>query len=207
MNWDFIPSCRERIALITENLFRAVASKLGLRMMPDAMGMAALARIRRVQVLVLALLERVRVGGVRVSGPRAASVGPRAVGVRAASVLPRKFAWMCVMVPYEAAGYGSQLRAVLAEPEMAGLLAACPQAVRLLKPLCRALGVERADWEPGVVRPAGPGVRVRRVLVDPAVRAAARAARVAAEEARLVAHYGSSGVPKRYWFRVPKRGW
>jgi hypothetical protein len=49
MNWDFIPSCRERIALITENLFRAVASKLGLRMMPDAMGMAALARIRRVQ--------------------------------------------------------------------------------------------------------------------------------------------------------------
>eukprot|EP01037_Dinobryon_pediforme_P012863 gene12863-12963_t len=207
MNWDFIPSCRERIALITENLFRAVASKLGLRMMPDAMGMAALARIRRVQVLVLALLERVRVGGVRVSGPRAAAVGPRVVGVRAASVLPRKFAWMCVMVPYEAAGFGSQLQTVLAEPGMAEVLAACPQAVRILRPLCWALGVERADWVPGVVRPAGPGVRVRLVRVDPGVRAAARAARVAAEEARLTAHYAGSGVPKRFWFRVPKRVW
>jgi hypothetical protein len=105
------------------------------------------------------------------------------------------------MVPYEAAGYGSQLQTVLAEPGMAEVLAACPQAVRILKPLCWALGIERPDWVPGVVRPSEPVVRVARVRRDPGVRAAV----VAAEEARLAAHYSGSGVPKRFWFRVGRR--
>ena len=55
--------------------------------------------------------------------------------------LPHKFAWLVRLVP-EAACYGSQLRHLLSEPEMAALLAASPQARRLLRPLCRMLAVE-----------------------------------------------------------------
>ncbi len=54
--------------------------------------------------------------------------------------LPYKFAWLVRLVP-EAASYGSQLRHLLSEPEMAALLAASPQARRLLSPLCHMLAV------------------------------------------------------------------
>jgi len=55
--------------------------------------------------------------------------------------LPHKFAWLVRLVP-EAACHGSQLRHLLAEPEMEALLAVSPQARRLLRPLCRMLAVE-----------------------------------------------------------------
>jgi hypothetical protein len=47
---------------------------------------------------------------------------------------------MIGLVP-EAAASGSQLQHLLADPEMAALAAAGPQLGRLLRPLCRALGV------------------------------------------------------------------
>ena len=65
--------------------------------------------------------------------------------------LPSKFAWLVRLVP-EAACYGSQLRHLLTEPEMAALLAASPQARRLLRPLCRMLAVA----PPAAVPPAKP---------------------------------------------------
>ena len=46
------------------------------------------------------------------------------------------------VMPYEAAGYAGQMRTVLAEPEMAALMRDVPQALRILGPLCRMLGVE-----------------------------------------------------------------
>jgi len=57
---------------------------------------------------------------------------------------PRRFGWLCAIGTHEAAGIGGQLGVVLAHPDMAALLAAAPQARRLLSPLCRALGVEAA---------------------------------------------------------------
>ena len=53
---------------------------------------------------------------------------------------PRGFAWLVRLAP-ETAAYGSQLQALLGEPEAASLLEASPQARRLLRPLCRMLGV------------------------------------------------------------------
>jgi hypothetical protein len=41
----------------------------------------------------------------------------------------------------EAAAFGAQLQHLLADPEMAALVAAAPQAGRVLRPLCRMLGV------------------------------------------------------------------
>ena len=54
--------------------------------------------------------------------------------------LPRRFAWLVRLVPGAAAA-GSQLCYLLATEDMANLLAAAPQAGRLLRPLCRMLGV------------------------------------------------------------------
>jgi hypothetical protein len=51
----------------------------------------------------------------------------------------------------------------LETPEMVAFLAACPQAIRVLTPVCRALAIETQ-----VLRPAGkPGVKVARVRTVP----------------------------------------
>jgi hypothetical protein len=46
-------------------------------------------------------------------------------------------------MPQHAAAYGNRLRMLMDEPEMLALLAAGPQAARLLRPLFRMLGHER----------------------------------------------------------------
>ncbi len=67
-------------------------------------------------------------------------------------VCPRRFGWLVRLAAYQAAGYGSQLRAVLETPEMVALLVAAPQAARILSPLCRMLAVETSLLRP---RPGG----------------------------------------------------
>jgi hypothetical protein len=54
--------------------------------------------------------------------------------------LPSAFGWIVKYVPL-AALYRDQLRELLADPEMIAFLTAAPQAGRLLRPLCRTLGV------------------------------------------------------------------
>ncbi len=70
--------------------------------------------------------------------------------------LPRGFAWL-VRRAQETAVYGCQLQALLSDPEMAPLLEAVPQAGRLLRPLCRMLGVRPGPTlAPAVVLPRRP---------------------------------------------------
>ena len=68
------------------------------------------------------------------------------------SGLPRGFGWLARAMPGSAV-FGSQLNALLAEPEMQALLAATPQAAKLIYPLCRMLAVEPAPKPP---RPRAP---------------------------------------------------
>ena len=56
--------------------------------------------------------------------------------------LPRRFGWLAQAGGYQAAAFGSQLQTELNTPEMVALLAACPQAGRILRPLCRALAMQ-----------------------------------------------------------------
>jgi hypothetical protein len=116
----------------------------------------------------------------------------------------RKFAWLCPLVPSWAAGHASQMRVVLAEPEMQALLSACPQAIRVLRPLCFMLGIAPADYIPGwTARPSR--VNEGEVTARPVRKRARRAPRnrwAGADEATLAAHYAFTGVPKRFWFRV-----
>jgi hypothetical protein len=74
--------------------------------------------------------------------------------------LPSAFGWIVKYVP-GAALYRDQLRELLADPEMIAFLTAAPQAGRLLRPLCRTLGVAltaellpRKKPEPATTPPA-----------------------------------------------------
>ena len=78
------------------------------------------------------------VAGVRRRGPVKVAVAPTRPAVR----LPGGFGWLVRRLGWEAAGYGSQLQTLLAEPEMMALLAALPAVGRVLRPLGRMLGVQ-----------------------------------------------------------------
>jgi hypothetical protein len=74
--------------------------------------------------------------------------------------LPRRFGWLVRTGGHRAAVFGVQIETLLRSPEMAELLAVAPQAVRILRPLCRALAVDM----PGVSAPAEKDVRERRIV-------------------------------------------
>ena len=131
----------ERFSVILEGLCRAVAARIAGRAMSAAVIVLVWQRIRQVERRLLGMLARFRAGRLRIG--RAAGVrtglGRRSGG---SAGLPRGFGWLLALVPHEAAGFAGQLRVVLAEPEMAALIAAAPQARRVLGPLCRMLGIE-----------------------------------------------------------------
>jgi len=185
-------SVSERFVQVLEGLYRAVAARSGRGVFGEAPLAVALiwvvcARVRRVETRILAMLARFRAGTLRVSSAsrvdRAATSeredrmprGPTAKLPRSPTAkLPRSLAWLLPLVPGHAAGFASQLRVVLAEPEMVALLEASAQARRVLAPLCRMLGIE-ADvlMIPAVVSVPAPvemtvvaRVRKPRVAVD-----------------------------------------
>ena len=67
--------------------------------------------------------------------------------------LPTGHAWLVVIMGYDAAGRGSQLQHLLAHPDLPEFLDAAPQAGRILRPLCRMLGVIPP---PQLLRPEPP---------------------------------------------------
>ena len=115
---------------------------------------------RRFESLVL----RLRAGPIaaRRARPKAArpqTFGPQPSPADSASRprLPARFAWVIEMIPYHAAGIGSQLRVLLSEPAMKALIEADPRAGRILRPVCRMLGIEPApDLPPSLFPPASP---------------------------------------------------
>jgi hypothetical protein len=71
--------------------------------------------------------------------------------------IPTTPAWLIAALRHEAAAYASQLSHLLAEPGISELLDAAPAAKRLLRPLCRMLGIpDTPDTPPagGVARQA-----------------------------------------------------
>jgi hypothetical protein len=101
--------------------------------------------------------------------PRSAVVRPTTRRTRARRPAPprlsRAFAWLVRRVP-QAAAHGSQLQQLLADPAMAALLTQTPQLGRILRPLCRMLGVPPP---PGLRLPAAGRARSH---VAPATAAA-----------------------------------
>ncbi len=107
-------------------------------------------RLRGLAAQVAALAARIEAGRHRrYPSRRPPRAAPRRHLPRA---LPQSRAWLLPLVP-EAASGASQLRHLLAEADMAALLDAAPQMRRLLRPLCRMLGVR---LPPGLAAPPAP---------------------------------------------------
>jgi len=170
----------ERLAPIIAGLCRAVASRAAADRALAPLLVLVWSRLRRMAARFASLAARADAGAPPHAGaparPSAASLsGLRPSGPR--ERLPDRFAWLLRLVP-EAACHGAQVQHLLSEPGIAALLAAAPRAGRVLRPLCRMLGVapgpalsvrrERAPGEPpGRGRDAaGPrAVRARRSRV------------------------------------------
>ena len=88
--------------------------------------------------------------------PRAPRVrGDRAKDARVPPVaLPRARGWVVRELGWEAAGYMAQLEALLAEVESRAALARAPGLGRILRPICRMLGVTVAEVAPEVAAEA-----------------------------------------------------
>jgi hypothetical protein len=101
-------------------------------------------RLARAQERLVTLLLAFAAG--RTPRHRARPPGqPARSGGKPAIHLPRTRAWLVASLGYQAAGYGSQLEALLRDPETQATLAAAitrsPGIARTLRPLCRMLGV------------------------------------------------------------------
>jgi len=157
MNLTAPLSVAERLAMILEGLYRAVAARSARGIfgpgMATLMILMVCRRVRRIEGKIQRMLARFRTGTLRV-GPVARGVGvaPRDPTAKLpqdpTAKLPRSFGWLLPLVPCHAAGFGSQLRHLLGDPEMMALLAASPQARRVLAPMCRMLAIEASVLVP-----------------------------------------------------------
>jgi hypothetical protein len=145
----------------------AVAGWGGRRLLDEALVHLVHRRLGEILRRIEGMVARFQAGQLRPVGVRAAGEpglgisggARRAAGVR---LWPGRSGWLVRAAAWEAAGFGSQLRAVLETPEMVAFLTACPQAVRVLRPVCRMLAIETQVLRPGVALGAAP-VRVVRV--------------------------------------------
>jgi hypothetical protein len=80
--------------------------------------------------------------------------------------LPTANGWLLKLLP-EADTFVSQLQAMLADPEIAALLKAKPSLIRLLRPICRMLGVQPPLDPESKLAPPSPPARPRSPSVQP----------------------------------------
>jgi len=147
-------------------ILRGMMAALGVWRLDAGRAVLLYGRIGAIAGRIERLLSRFRAGRLwrvldrtRRSGPcgRKAGRGP---------ALSRKFGWLVQAGGHQAASFGTQLNAMLNEPEMIALLADSPQAGRVLRPLCRALAVE-LPGSPERPRPVSAGIRKRRARPKP----------------------------------------
>ena len=119
------------------------------------------------------------------------------------SVLPTGHGWLVRALGWEAAGCGSQLESLLAEPAAVEFLALVPAARRILSPIGRMLGLAAFAPKPRTRKPRPPKPRTRK----PRARIPRAAAR------RSPSPFPpTSPCPSAHWPwlsappRVPKRG-
>jgi len=124
-------------------------------------------------------LDRLAAGTLR---PRIPRPSRKPAGSAAALRKPRGYptthAWLRATLVQEANAFGSQLTHLLDQPETRALLAAAPQAARLLRPICHMLGIQpealRRPSAPKPARPARPAPpRFPRFRVEPPAEPAA----------------------------------
>ena len=116
-------------------------------------------RIARARERLLHLLLALAAGRLPRHRPRTPGQPARRGGPRP-TYLPHRRAWLVAIFGYRAAGYASQLEAVLSDPAIQAALATAiaqsPGIARTLRPLCRMLGVPLPPPLQPALRPAQP---------------------------------------------------
>ena len=159
----------QRLAGILDLLCRAVADQGGRKLLAVPLVLLVWGRLRHLSTRILRLAAKIEAGTPppRPRRPRA----PRPGRPKPPLSLPRGRSWLIRLVRQEAAAAGSQLRYLLAEPDMRALVAADPRMGRLLRPLCHALGVTPP---PEIAKPATvPAPAAAAPVAAPAAPAAA----------------------------------
>ncbi len=144
-------------------------------------------RLDRLRIRLHALHEKWRTGTLpKPHTPRSSTLRPQRPKPEVR--LPRAFAWVNHRIPEAAPPAGFLSHILYNETEARRFVAEAPQAGRLLRPLCQALGVPQPDWlklppRPRKPRPQKPRPERPWRLTDPRlglqpyVIAAARAAK------------------------------
>jgi hypothetical protein len=134
------PSIAARLALIVEGVCRAVAARGHARgSAPPVAGPFV--------ILIWGWLRRLAARFAAIAARAGRPARTPSAATTAAAARPRKprlpegVAWLLRLVP-EASAQAAQLQHLLSDPALAPLLAAQPGLGRVLRPLCRALGVE-----------------------------------------------------------------
>ena len=143
------PELARQVGLVLGGLCTAIVKGTAGQTLLRALIDLAWLRVNRTRHRLERLLARVAAGWLpRPAAPRAPAAPrdptvPRRtrVGAPALGRLPRARAWLVRVAGYHAAGSGSQLEHLLTDPAMAEFLAAVPSAARMLRPLCRTLGI------------------------------------------------------------------
>ncbi len=156
------PAADLRFAGIIAMLCRMVAARIAGGRLAGPLIILICRRLRRLARRFSALAARHAAGRLPARRhPRGTPRTPRPARPAAPSPPPRDRAWLIRLVPEAAAGT-SHLQLLLAEPEMAALIAAAPQTGRILRPLCHMLGVRPPAILALPPRPAPRRARLRK---------------------------------------------
>jgi hypothetical protein len=118
-------------------------------------GTLPVARARRIDTPTPALPRSAGEGANGAGGGSAAAFDPQACDaasmdrarLRPMSVLPRAFRWLQKMLPVSAGTLASGVESVVwNHPEIKEFVSACPQAARVLRPLCTMAGLKAPEW-------------------------------------------------------------
>jgi hypothetical protein len=157
----YAPEFARRLGIILRMLAAIVARRLLREPRFVALVVPLWRRINRATLRVERLMAGLAAG--RLPKPsRSGHSGPRRP-----NPLPCGRGWLVRVLGYEAAGCASQLQALLAEPEAAGLLALVPAAGRIIGPVGRMLDLDARDRAPRAIQAAAGQYRALPAVLSP----------------------------------------
>jgi len=143
-----------RLGLILAALAAVVAARFVRMPALAGLTVAVWQRLTHVAPRVGRVMARGLVGRVRAPRVRASRAGQKRAPGAARLRLPGVRGWLVRVLGYEAVAYRLQLEALLATPEMAAAVETMPGIGRVLRPVCRMLGVPLALATAVAERPA-----------------------------------------------------
>jgi hypothetical protein len=149
-----------QIVWTVEDLLKVLAVEAGKLRTPGLLARALWSRVRRFERRFGALYAQWKAGTLpkarvrKGSSPQPSPQRGEGEGLagdpvvsRPASLLPRGVGWMYKTLPASAAAFRSMLEPLIGElPEMKAFVSEVPQAGRLLRPMCRMVGIKPPVW-------------------------------------------------------------